>query len=456
MKILIHHNAVPSTEHGNFGDLAMLQAALDCLSLGIEGAELHVLECPRIWQERDNVQTVRYSLPVPGTRLWQLAMRRPFRWARRTIPALDALTHRMRRTAPIIRHAILGRGARVARFPMIVEQGAMTLEDWCQSYDALFIAGGGALNDIFPAPFWTSSCLIHGFFLQGKPVILTGQQLGPFHYAATRKSLLRTLRKVSFIGLREATESLRLCEEAGMEQSRATVMGDDSFGVAPAPPSEVQALLAGLGLSPGRFIAVNIRLSFYTPAAAKYLPLLAKFLSNLSQDYQMPLLVVPIAIGEKDSDITAGHRLAEVLSDDQLQVLEKQPLSSALLKGVLGSAYAALGMSYHFCTFALSQGVPTVALFAGDYYAQKAYGISQFWNDERLAAPFAALETAAGIERIRSVLDDEHLREVLRGRAEEATRRWQMMFKDRVIQLLQRQNRKQEQDHLVSPVLTRS
>jgi hypothetical protein len=123
---------------------------------------------------------------------------------------------------------------------------------------------------------------------------------------------------------------------------------------------------------------------------------------------------------------------------------------------VLGSAYAALGMSYHFCTFALSQGVPTVALFAGDYYAQKAYGISQFWNDERLAAPFAALETAAGIERIRSVLDDEHLREVLRGRAEEATRRWQMMFKDRVIQLLQRQNRKQEQDHLVSPVLTRS
>ena len=116
-------------------------------------------------------------------------------------------------------------------------------------------------------------------------------------------------------------------------------------------------------------------------------------------------------------------------------IFAHESLSAALLKGVLGSAHAAIGMSYHFCTFALSQGVPAISLYTGDYYRQKAIGLSSFWGDERLALAIEEL-AAHGLDRVQAVFTDESLRARLDVRARDAAQEWQAGFKRNILRPL--------------------
>src|SRR5262249_10110100 len=194
----------------------------------------------------------------------------------------------------------------------------------------------------------------------------------------------RRLRKASFVGVREPTDSLRFCERAGLRPGAYALMGDDSFGLEPAAPAAVEELLDRHGLRPGRFLAVNLRVGKYTRYQEDYGQRFAALVRELGRRHARPLLVVPIALGEGDSDAASGRRLQAACGGDAVRVLDAPGLTASLVKGVLGRAFAAVGTSYHFCTFALSQGVPAVAVYDGTYYSQKAAGVAAFWQDERL------------------------------------------------------------------------
>jgi polysaccharide pyruvyl transferase WcaK-like protein len=302
------------------------------------------------------------------------------------------------------------------------------LDRFCAAFDGLYIAGGGNLNDVFPFELWARIRLIRAFRQQQKPVVLTGQQIGPFCSRWTRGSLQHALRLADFVGLREAGESLAVCQGAGLAANRYHVMGDDSLGLSPAPPSISRAFLRKYGLTPQRFIAANIRVAGYAPRHQRHVGDLAALLGLLSQRCGMPILIVPISTNEADSDLASGKRLAELLPDDRGRVFNEPGLTPADLKGVLGQAYGAVGVSYHFCSFALSQGTPTVSLHDGAYYEQKARGLSDFWGDRRLAASLADVASPAAADRVAAVLADGALRDNLRHRAAGAVQDWQAGF----------------------------
>jgi len=244
--------------------------------------------------------------------------------------------------------------------------------------------------------------------------------------------VLNTLREVTFLGLREPTASLTFCQKGGFVPQRFKVMGDDSFGLPAATQEESIAFLSKYGLTPGRFLAVNVRMGDYIEEMRAHLAKVADIVSNIALLLQMPVVIVPIAFDASDSDILSGKQLAQAIFSRDVVVIEHTDLNACLVKGILGQAFGAVGVSYHFCTFALTRGVPAVCLYDGDYYGQKGRGLCGFWADNRLALSLPDLTTSSAVKHIMQVFNDDRLRENLPHIADEAVERWHSIFDEQV------------------------
>ena len=140
----------------------------------------------------------------------------------------------------------------------------------------------------------------------------------------------------------------------------------------------------------------------------------------------MPVLAIPIDV----ADCASLQQLSEFICPENYRVLPAD-LTPSLVKGVLGKAFGAIGISYHFCTFALSQGVPAVCFYEGDYYKQKAQGLTEFWDDSRLALPLSEFDDLASVRHIIDVLKARTLRTQLAVRAKAAFQQWSSLFDEK-------------------------
>jgi polysaccharide pyruvyl transferase WcaK-like protein len=418
MRILVDHGG-----YKNLGDTGMLEGGVNRLLRAAAGHQLAVREFPLptdVWSH-PNVSRVALRVAPPAARgLYLLREVAPARWH----PALTRLWSAGG-------HALLARpfDPRAVR----IDDGtpeAPTLAEWCAGYDALHVLGGGNLTDVFVEQMLARCCLIHTFAAQGKPVVLTGQQIGPFRSALSRASLARALRRARFVGLREPTDSVTFCERAGLAPGRYEVMGDDSFGV-PPDAEGAEGVLRKNGLEPGRFLAVNLRLADYAFGRAQHLEKFAGLCRGLARRYGMPVVAVTIDVSELFSDLATGRRLREA-TGGVVQVLDEPDMTPARVKAVLGRSFAAAGVSYHFCVYTLTQGVPAVCLYDGEYYAQKARGLARFWGREGLDVALHRHEGDDLLGRVCAVIDDAAFRERLPGLAERAVARWEETF-DRAV-----------------------
>ena len=429
IKLLVNHSS-----GNNLGDMAMIEGVIRRLLQSKNNIHLFVKDnqsLPKELWNFDNVTRVEFDLlpePIRGV---------PFL---ENIPYVRRYKNQIKTIGIRSCHLMLDHALKASDIRIGNQPDSTTLGDLCNTYDAMHFVGMGGLTDIFIHDTWYYCCLIHTFTSQGKPVIFTGQQIGPIYSWTTKKLIQRALKKVEFVGLREPTDSLAFCEQAKLNPNRFTVMGDDSFGLPATDLKQVKLFLSRYDISPGQFIAVNVRIADYAGKHTKYyIQQIADLLSNLSRRYDLAIVVVPIALDAYDSDIASGYLLAEAMGEERIKVLDKrEELTATLIKGVLGQAYAAIGVSYHFCTFALSQGVPAICIFDGAYYSQKARGISRFWGDERLALPLDQLKLEESIRQISELIEDKKFRDFLPERAQRAIKEWEDIFDFRVQRMLSR------------------
>ena len=425
MKILVNHSAL-----NNLGDLAMIEGVVCRLLYTAKDIKLYVQDNPslpmQMW-ETNNITRVAMRLSEPINQVPYV----------HRIPFLRRYEWKFKKIGIRGFHAMLDRGINPSNIQIDSGTDRITLGTWCNQFDAMHVVGMGGLTDFFLPVVWQHCCLVHTFAMQGKPVIFTGQQIGPISSRLTKNLLQRALRKAEFVGIREPTNSLTFCKQA-LADNRFALMGDDSFGLSATNQEQVKSFLSRFDLSPGKFLAVNVRVGNYAPEHGKYIQQIAQLMSNLSKRYDIPIVVVPISLVKWDSDITSGYQLAEALKSDRIQVLDSQELTAALVKGILGQAYAAVGVSYHFCTFALSCAVPAICIFDGDYYSQKARGLSCFWGDERLALPLNKLDLQQATKQVSQVIEDPQLRAKLRTRATLAIQKWEEIFDQKVQETIKR------------------
>jgi polysaccharide pyruvyl transferase WcaK-like protein len=419
MKILVDHG-----DYGNLGDAAMVESVVRRLRFLIPGADLYVINRPEL---RAHIWDGRHVLPQSQYRVQafypHLVSNLPFFW--RYNGGWQKITCGL----TLMYLKAMG-SARKIRLSLPVD-GAESLGQFCEPFDALQVVGGGNLTDTFLGEMLRRGSIVLAFAEQNKPVMLTGQQLGPFTSYLTKSALARILPKACFLGLREAGDSLRFCKEAGLDEKAIEVMGDDSLGLPPTDDASTCKLLSKYSVKPGGFLAVNLRLSRYSAEHAAHVEKIAALIVHVARQFQMPVLIVPIALNPSDSDVISGKRLLEAMLGDRGSVIEENGLTPALVKGLIGKAFGAMGSSYHFCTFALSQGVPAICLYDGKYYSQKAWGLCDFWQDNRLGLWLRKVDVDGAVVHCAAVLKDVGLREKLRLLSEEAAERWRVIFDHR-------------------------
>ena len=411
----------------NIGDISMVESGVAKFLNLCPEAELHVVD-------RSNEQSAVWNFPrVHRTPNIEIAPRQ-----RRVLRALSRLPLLWRLPSIYQAQALqrmfsdIGRESRASDLPVSIASPRIkstTLGTFCENYDALYLVGGGNITDTFPFELLRKCAWINCFSEQGKPVILTGQQIGPFHSQTTRDAAMRGLLKCCFVGVREPLDSLHYCQHAGLAPDRFALMGDDSFGLRKPEKGDIARLLHKYGVGSGEFIALNLRSTSYMKATRRRLPAIAKFVQNLIRELKLPVLVVPIVLSGTESDILCGKQLAAMVGSESVRVMDTEGLTPSTARGVLGCAVGGVGTSYHFCTFALSEAVPVVCLHDGSYYNQKANGIAAFWGDKRFAMSLSEIQDPAAIGRIRDVFNDRQLRIDLALRAKEAHRVWHENFR---------------------------
>jgi polysaccharide pyruvyl transferase WcaK-like protein len=102
------------------------------------------------------------------------------------------------------------------------------------------------------------------------------------------------------------------------------------------------------------------------------------------------------------------------------------------VKGIIGRVFGGVGVSYHFCTFALSQAVPAICLYCGNYYSQKARGFSEFWKDSRLSLSLKNMDSNLAVKHILNVMEDNVLRSNLNHYTKEVINKWESTFDQHV------------------------
>lgn len=408
---------VESGPWGNLGDVSMAEAVVLQLRELLPKASIHVL-VPRGIRSRICENLVRIPpfkvVPFADDLLSQFgffgrhkALRERLTWTA-TLTGLDRF---------------LDAGSLSMRFETKDPAAPRRLAQFCEPFAGLHIAGGGNLTDTFVPELFRKCCLMYAFAEQGKPVTLSGQQLGPFRSTLLLHGLEKSLRKARFVGLRDPAGSAMICSKAGLDRGSFAIMGDDSLGLPRADDLAVRTLLEQYGLKENAFLAVNLRFTEYGLTDPGCLEWFATVCDQLFGLFGMPILVVPIHLAGSRSDIVSGREIAK-RSSARVSVLSSDELTASLAKGVLSKAFGAVGVSHHFCTFALSEGVPAVCIYQGEYYRQKAEALVACWCDSRLAMSINEFAPQTAASRIASLLGDRSLRAQLVLVSNKAVKTW--------------------------------
>lgn len=229
--------------------------------------------------------------------------------------------------------------------------------------DLLVIAGGGFITDLFVSAEPALN-LIHLAKTRELPVALVGQGIGPIRSERLWKKAQRTLPLADLIATRERRTSPALLQDVGVASERIRVTGDDA--IEPAYEARPERL--------GTAIGVNVRIATYSNTTRVHARTVAETLGGLAREKGVDLAPVPIAFKGKDSDVDTLKRLFAMLGRESDGGASLRTLAQ-LLEQIARCRVVVTG-AYHAGVFALSQGIPVVALSCSEYYDSKFLGLA--------------------------------------------------------------------------------
>jgi colanic acid/amylovoran biosynthesis protein len=336
----------------NMGDVCMLQACVSRLRDTFPGARVGVFtrrpeRLARYCPEAFPVDALgRDYFVTSGSILGKL---------HRVAPGLEAA---LRRSAPVASaRVVLARGRRRKLDHADVPAFAGLL----RSADLVVTAGGGYITDEFP---WLAERVLRTVQLaqdMGKRTAMLGQGLGPLETPKLRTLAARVLRRLDLLTLREGRANFALLNSLGVSPFRATVTGDDA--IEPSRANVPAALGNGIG--------VNLRVTRYAGAGDDTIAALRPILQAAAARRNAALVPVPISFNDHGEDVRVLRVLLDrpdIPDDDAVRAPAHSVAAAASCRVVVTGAY-------HAAVFALSNGVPVVALAGSQYYVNKFEGL---------------------------------------------------------------------------------
>jgi polysaccharide pyruvyl transferase WcaK-like protein len=270
--------------------------------------------------------------------------------------------------------------ARTGAMPAGATPETRELLDLFQNSDLIVNYGSGGLNDIWcdSTVYRWSFCYLAARAL-GKRMIVTGQGIGPLGNALDRKLLCSALDHVDAITVRDFAASAAFLRENGVRRPPVQIAADDAASLRPAPGEEVLRILSDEGVPSDRpLIAFQFRDTAFDRSVGDHdRGLMAAVADTLIEQTNGRIVFVSTVYNEErgvDDRAAAAAIVARMKRADRVTVLQGL-YDPPTVKGIIADADLAVGTSYHFLVFALTTGVPPVALYTGEYYRGKIRGL---------------------------------------------------------------------------------
>lgn len=240
----------------------------------------------------------------------------------------------------------------------------------------------------------------------GRRVLLAGQSIGPFPSGLQKLIASRVLGKVSWIGAREDISAQLLRGMVAGGDAVVEVVPDMTFALAPATEREVPAQVAAylhdrpkpwVGATVRRF--GDVRLGYEDPTYQQYLDGMAELFLHIADSTGGTVFIWPQCTGPgefEDDRIASRHVCERLHGIGRLDLAEHialvdDEITARVLKLLYGKMDAFVATRFHSAIFALSQGVPTIAI---DYWGPKAKGIMSSFGCEQYVFAYSSIRSA--------------------------------------------------------------
>ncbi|MRH88258.1 polysaccharide pyruvyl transferase family protein [Nocardia sp. SYP-A9097] len=261
----------------------------------------------------------------------------------------------------------------------------------------------------------------------GIPTALVGQGIGPLRDPELAAQAARVLAKLPLIALRERRRGPALLESFGVPPGAVTVTGDDAIELARAARS---AELGGA-------IGVCLRVARYAPVARRAQDGVGIAVRAAAAEFRTWL--VPLIIAETPGSPDRATTVPLVRGSANPAEPLARFVRPADVAAQLAQCRVLVTGAYHLAVFALSQGIPVVALTSTEYYDDKFLGLDDMFkggvrlvhfDDPDFVDRLGAAITAAWAEA-------PEVRDSLRARADEQVASSQQVY-ERLFELLER------------------
>lgn len=275
--------------------------------------------------------------------------------------------------APDIRNAQVDRMGRIVaaaegdRAALSADDPAWQAIEAVAAADGVAVSGGGNMASIWPMHIFERATLIAIATTLGKPVVVSGQTIGPELRGADRDLVADLLRSADLVGLRESA-SLALVDElgAGGPATRSNV-DDASFLAVEAPSGAVPAARP--------YCVVTLAAHVGEADRDEFAAGMARLLDRVSSETGLEIVFFAhfsALHGEEERGDSLAHRrvIDRMTAPSRIERTTDNAAAARFARG------AALSVSsrYHPAVFAVSAGVPTVGIAVDDYTTVKLTG----------------------------------------------------------------------------------
>lgn len=238
-----------------------------------------------------------------------------------------------------------------------------SLRSWLQtvtSCDAIVSCGGGLVNDWFPENGKRILETIGYAQVVGKPTAMFGLGLGPVDTSYLKYLSRRVLPHLTVLSLREPTG---IADLFGIFRKTPNhiISGDDAVLIT----SELSAVRSSIG--------VSLRGAKHAQLPKGVLTEIGKQVVAIAARENLKVQPLPVYLAESDGDLATFSKCevpSHVIENDGTHIDQVQQLIECIR-----NCRVVVTGTYHAAVFALSCGIPVVALASSKYYHRKLGGI---------------------------------------------------------------------------------
>jgi polysaccharide pyruvyl transferase WcaK-like protein len=376
--------------YGNVGDSAQMMAAAERLERVIPGCRLQVARMYAaddglLWGGRDSAPSPHLYICRPPGRFPSLIIGALSRLRARSLAKSCKTGVFLFRAFLLVASAwCLKRTGILPVFHPAAKGALLAIRD-C---DLVYGSGGGNLNDL-----WLNEELLPRVAtyrvaaVLGKPVIVSGQGVGPVATRLGRRLLKWGAKDLSLFSCRDTHASRDFLVSLGMDANVVQSLGDDATDLRCSPPDRIAAIAVAEAFpADGRpRVAVHVRLhDFKDDFRTLAIPLLASLFDQLIERKGCRLVFIPVTFGETrtfEADLgDAAEVYANMKQRAHVSFVCREKYSPPDMLGLIRSCSMLIGFSYHAWVFALSSGIPAFGFYFGEYFRLKSIGLFDWYN----------------------------------------------------------------------------